>query len=35
MWHRGRWPLVSKTPFEKEGKAVNVALAFDFATLYR
>ncbi|HIE3985843.1 TPA: hypothetical protein ACXNHL_002622 [Serratia marcescens] len=35
VWHKGRWPLVSETPFENQGKAVDAALAFDFATLYK
>lgn len=35
VWHKGRWPLVSEVPFETEGKAVDAALSFDFATLYK
>ncbi len=35
VWHKGRWPLVSDVPFETQGKAVDAALAFDFATLYK
>ncbi|HIE1217724.1 TPA: hypothetical protein ACXJRX_000952 [Serratia marcescens] len=33
VWHKGRWPLVSETPFETQGKAVDAALKFDTATI--
>ncbi|HID3656045.1 TPA: hypothetical protein ACXEV6_003562 [Serratia marcescens] len=33
--HKGGWPLVSETPFETQGKTVDAAIAFDFATLYK
>ncbi|CVE49691.1 Uncharacterised protein [Serratia marcescens] len=35
VWHKGRWPLVSGVPFETQGNAVDAAIAFDFATLYK
>lgn len=34
-YHKQRWPLVSDVPFETQGKAVDAAIAFDFATLYK
>lgn len=33
--YKGGWPLVSDVPFETQGKAVDAAIAFDFATLYK
>ena len=35
VWHKGRWPLVSEVPYETQGTAVDAAIAFDFATLYK
>ncbi|MDR8489570.1 hypothetical protein OSC18_08700 [Serratia nevei] len=35
VWHKGRWPLVSDVPFETQGKAVDVAITFDLAKLYK
>lgn len=35
FYHKQRWPLVSDVPFETQGKAVDAAIAFDFATLYK
>lgn len=35
VWHKGRWPLVSDVPFEPQGQAGDVALAFDFTHFYK
>ncbi|CAI2439814.1 Uncharacterised protein [Serratia ficaria] len=35
VWHKGRWPLVSETPFATQGKAVDAALDFDVYALYK
>jgi hypothetical protein len=33
--HNRRWPLVSETPFSTQGEAIEAALAFDIAVLYK
>ncbi|CAI0691367.1 hypothetical protein [Serratia entomophila] len=35
VWHKGRWPLVSETPFETQGRAVDAVMSFDFDVLYK
>ncbi|CAI1143205.1 hypothetical protein [Serratia ficaria] len=35
IYHDQRWPLVSETPFENHGKAIDAVLAFDFTAPYK
>ncbi|MDP8798334.1 hypothetical protein QZQ15_10045 [Serratia marcescens] len=35
VYHKQRWPLVSETPFETQGEAVDAAIAFNFDMLYK
>ncbi|MEE4407812.1 MULTISPECIES: hypothetical protein [unclassified Serratia (in: enterobacteria)] len=32
--HKGRWPLISETPFKTQGEAVEIAMAYDYYKLF-